>query len=535
MMAVSFRPGKLKVWLNSSISYPRYAETVAGYLGAGGIDAKASIFQSGQWNEVDLKQILEAIFNWELNVFLKLWGKNWTDEQMLADYKKLSILGKTFNSDLGDWIISNAIVRVLSPLYPSLTSSSLLLDYVEEISLEPDTGSLYKHAIAMVLYQAGYSTRAFDLLELTNEDFPERLISWLALVELYWQSGEIGTALNTIQRAIQAEIVSTGMYVRYAEILLAFDASNLEINVGAQRTSSTGRTFVEDFILIDPDKIKVNRLVYEAVKSYEYALRLEPDNAEILSHLIVQLSDLRDLSLWSQFEKLVEIDQESFHIRNVIEAASSLEDIEPAINILFSYTRKHPNQVQAHINLASVYILDDQNDKARIELEVAQKLSNDQQINSEIQRLLLTADDPGFDERLGVITDLLNAGNKIRPEDVEFLETTIENAPAFATGYVLLANAYLHWDEITDALDVLLDGQRQLPDDPDISTVLATVLWQEGETQLAFDCLNKALAKNPDHVPTLAITGRFLFEDGQEDEARSFLAKAEALDPRNRS
>ena len=27
--------------------------------------------------------------------------------------------------------------------------------------------------------------------------------------------------------------------------------------------------------------------------------------------------------------------------------------------------------------------------------------------------------------------------------------------------------------------------------------------------------------------------GRFMFEDGQEDEAKTFLARAEAIDPRN--
>jgi cytochrome c-type biogenesis protein CcmH/NrfG len=529
---------KVQTWKSESLTelvnlLPRIAETITAYLGAGDIDSINPIYQSGGWNEDGLKNILKASFDWELNLFLNLWGKTWENEQILDDYRKLSTLGKTLNNGLGDWIVSKAAARVLSPLYPFLDSNTPLLEYVEKASLEPTTGLIYRHTIALALYRAGYPVRAFDLLELNVEQFPDSLVSWLTLGELYWQNGEIGTALNSIQRAIKVGAVSELMYIRYAEMLLTLDASNLVINIGAQRASSTGRVFSEDFILINTDETRENRLIHEAIKAYHAAVQLEPNNVETLSHLLIQLVDLQEPTLWSQFEKLVELDHEGAYVRNVIEAMASFEDIEPSVKILSVFVGKHPNQVQAHLSLASAYILNEQNDKARAELEIAQKLSDSKQINSEIERLLLSADDPDFDGHLAEITDLLNAGNKITPEDVEFLEATVENAPTFATGYILLANAYLKWDEITDALDTLLDGQRQLPDDPDISVLLARVLWREGETQLAFDYLNKSLAKNPNHVPTLTLIGCFLFEDGQEDEARSFLVRAEAIAPRD--
>jgi tetratricopeptide (TPR) repeat protein len=532
--------GKAQTWEVESLTemvnlLPQIAETIAAYLGAGDIDSTSPIFQNGEWNEVSLKQILKASFDWELNLFLNLWGKTWINEQILDDYQKLSALGQSLNNGLGDWIVSKAAARVLSPLYPFLDSNTPLLEYVENISLEPVTGWIYRHTIALALYRAGYSARAFDLLELNVEQFPDNLVSWLTLVELYWQAGEIGAALNSSQRAIQIGSISELMYIRYAEMLLTLDASNLIISIGAQRRSSTGRIFTEDFTLIDTDRIREKRLIHEAVNAYHEALQIEPENVETLSNLLIQLIDLQEPSLWSQFEKLVELDQEGSHIRNIIEAMSGLEEIEPAIKTLSVFVEKHPNQVQARLSLASAYILNELTDKARVELEIAQKLSDSKHIKSEIERLLLSVDDPDFDTHLAEITDLLNAGNEITPEDVEFLELTVENAPTFAPGYILLANAYLNWDEITDALDTLLDGQRQLSDDPDISALLARVLWQEGEAQLAFDYLNKSLAKNPNHVPTLAIIGRFLFEDGQEDEARSFLARAEAIDPRNTS
>lgn len=530
--------GMIETWKTESLSklvsiLPDIAETIATYLGAGEIDAKNQIFTNTQWNEDSLKQILTANFEWELSLFLNLWGKSWADDQIIADYEKLSSLGKQLNSDLGEWIVSNAGARVLSPFYPYLDANTPLLEYVEKISLEPTSGLIYRHGIALALYRASYAVSAFDLLELNVQQFPENLISWSTLIELYWQSGEIGTALNAMQRVIQTDSAPASIYVRYAEMLLTFDSSNLVINIGAQRSTSTGRTFTEDYVFIDPDEIRVNRLIHEAVKSYQSALSLDPNNADIISSLLVHLIDFQEPSLWTHFAKLVELDQDGTHIRNTIEAMSSLENIQPAVDILFSFVERHPNHVQMHLNLASAYILDDQSDKARDELAIARKLNQNKQTDSEIERLLLSATDADFDARLGEITDLLDADSEISPEDVEFLELALENAPSFAAGYILLANAYLNWGEQSDALDTLLDGQRELPDDSDISALLGRVLWAAGEEQLAFDSLNTSLTKNPNHVPTLATMGRFLFEDGQEDEAKTFLARAEAIDPRN--
>jgi cytochrome c-type biogenesis protein CcmH/NrfG len=529
---------KIESWKAESLSklvnlLPEIAERIAAYLGAGEIDSTSQIYKKTQSSDHNLKQILTASFEWELSLFLNLWGQLWTDDQIVADYEKLSALGQLLDKDLGDWIVSSAVARIFLPFYPYLDAKTPLLEYVEKISLEPTTGLIYRHAVALALYRAGYSLRAYDLLEQNVAQFPDNIASWTTLIELYWNNNEIGTALNTIQRALQTGLASAALHVRYAEILLTFDASNLLINVGTQRVTSTGRTFIEDYHYIDTEQVSANRLIHEAMRAYQAALLLEPNNLEILFQLIIQLIDLQEPNLWIQFEKLVELDQENAHVRNMIEIMSSLEDIQPAIKILRLHVEKNANDAHARINLAAAYLLNEQTDNARTELEIAIQLSRSKTLNSEIERLLLSVDDPDFDSRLGEITDLLNAGNDISADDVDFLELTVENAPTFAPGYVLLANAYLNWNEMSDALDTLLDGQRQLPDHPDISVLLARVLWEAGEKQLAFDCLNTALAKTPMHVPALAVMGQFLFEDGQENEAKAFLTKAEAIEPRS--
>jgi tetratricopeptide (TPR) repeat protein len=146
---------------------------------------------------------------------------------------------------------------------------------------------------------------------------------------------------------------------------------------------------------------------------------------------------------------------------------------------------------------------------------------------------MLSVDDPEFEARFGEIRDRIGAGHALSAADVEYLEDELEKAPNFAACYTLLASAYLAWDENDDALEVLLDGQKRFPENPDVLALLGRVLWDSGEKELALDYLNKGLKTNPNHVPLLITTGRYLFDDGHDEEARLFLTRAEALDPRH--
>jgi tetratricopeptide (TPR) repeat protein len=132
---------------------------------------------------------------------------------------------------------------------------------------------------------------------------------------------------------------------------------------------------------------------------------------------------------------------------------------------------------------------------------------------------------------LGEIADVINAGNNIETGDVEFLEGIIERVPTYAEIYLLLARAYIGWDETSSAMETLLDGHKHVPDDPDILALLSEVVWDSGETDVAFSYLNKGISQNPQHVPLLALAGQYLFEDGQEEAAKSYLLKAEAISP----
>jgi tetratricopeptide (TPR) repeat protein len=351
------------------------------------------------------------------------------------------------------------------------------------------------------------------------------------MAEFYWLGSEQGAALNAYQDAIQSKIESASLYSRYADLLLAFDASNVAITPGAERTSASGRSFTEQYVLIDSENSTDEGLLREAVAAYFEALKLEPSNLEIRSHLVLNLLDLENERVWEEFEQLVENDPLGGYVRNVIDGMYGVEDLSAGIAILTDAVAKNSDRVDLRLSLALIYLQADESDAALSTLEAARDMTkDDRQVEAEIERLMLVAEDPNFEQELGEITDLVNAGGELSEENMYFLEDTMERAPLFLDPYLLLANAYLHFDEVSDAIDVLLDGQKTLPDNPQLAATLAKALWLAGENELAFECLNKSLVKNKNYVPLLALTGQFLFEDGQDEEAKAFLSRAEALD-----
>ena len=134
---------------------------------------------------------------------------------------------------------------------------------------------------------------------------------------------------------------------------------------------------------------------------------------------------------------------------------------------------------------------------------------------------------------LEVGTVLLIPNAEVDVEDVEYLERVLERVPSFAEVYVLVAKAYLIWGESSTALETLLDGHKNAPDDPEIIALLSETLWESGEEDLALSYLNKGINNNPTNVPLLALAGQYLFDDGQEEAAKAYLLRAEMISPRD--
>jgi tetratricopeptide (TPR) repeat protein len=183
------------------------------------------------------------------------------------------------------------------------------------------------------------------------------------------------------------------------------------------------------------------------------------------------------------------------------------------------------------INLAAVLLAGDRGEEAESVLRAALTKAEKESDQATIERMLLTAQDPDFEQRFGDLSGLIEAEGRPSDEDMEFLEDVLEQAPSFAQAYILLAKAYQYWNENETALEVLLDGQKHHPDNPDLLDGLAEALWQAGEGEVAFKYINKGLQSHPNHIPLLVRAGRYLFDNDQLADARVYLARAEALDP----
>lgn len=506
---------------------PEAAREIAAHLDAG--EPSLPLYSSVTVNDSRLKLLLEQLFHWERKLYLSLWGVGWSDEQISADAK--AILTSVPENDFGAWLVGRTIGRGLNPLFAPVGEA--LVSLVPEIVNTFDMSDLPAVFLAGPLHGLEYPTEAYDLLETNLVNHPDSLVSWLTLAGLYLSGGELPAALDTYQRAIEAETVSVELFTRYADLLLLLDSQGIAYGVGARQHTVAGRSFVEGFVLIDPEETESDWLRWEAAEAYQSALELAPDNSDLLYQLLLLMIDLDAGQIWEDFELLVTSDTEGDRVRSLVDALNGLDDITPAVDVLRKAVQAHPDRLNLRLSLAALYLLDDQPDTAERELDAAADISDDVQILGDIDRLRLSVDDPEFEARFGEISDRVNAGHSLNAADVQYLETALDKAPNFSTAYTLLASAYLAWEEKDDALEVLLDGQRRFPTQPDILALLGRVLWDSGEKELALDYLTKGLTANPNHIPLLVTTGRYLFDSGQDVEARLFLMRAEALDPQH--
>lgn len=488
---------------------PKIADDIAMKLG---LSEKFAAIAPYPANSPQDDRFLKKLFQWEIQLLLHLFGQEWNQPHLFED---LLAAGKKAG-ELGAWGVTNALARALMPGYELDELVSEIEGTIEMFNETPLTAVVLSRA----LFNAGYTDEAFDVLETNTENHENSVLAWQALADLYIQARQLASAAETYQAAIESGITAASLYLRYAELLatLAYEGWVLA-----------------DFAFIDPNEQAENQLVWEAVEACERALKQDLHNVEAVHFQIMLFLDnnLQDKRVWSRFDQLVQLDKVGDKVRSVVDSLYIFEDMSPAITALKKASEQFSDRVDLLINLAAAYVANEEEDRAASTLERARTLTANADLLADIERLTLLADDPDFEGRLGEITDIVSAGNAPSTEDVEYLEDSVQKAPTFAEGYLLLAKAYRLWDELGTALDTLLDAHKYLPDDLDVIQMLSELLWESGERKLALDYLNKGLAKKPNHVPFLALMGLHLFEEGDDATAKAYLLKGELIEPRN--
>jgi tetratricopeptide (TPR) repeat protein len=497
---------------------PQAAQDIASNLGADEKFLSAPVYSTVSGDEGQLKEFLGDLFAWERDLLLFLWGNSWSKEQVNSISQSLIEDSANLEGDFGGWAVANAISRSMFPAFNPV--GEWLISTVDDVVNAFESDGLVPVTLARGMYRLGYSQETYDLLETTVSNYPESRLGWLALAEFYRAGGHISQAIDTFQRAIEIDAVDEALFMAYADLLLVLDYENWTL---------------EEFILIDPAEKRSDLLIWEAIEAYQAVLDINPDRQDALYQQVMQLVELGEDEprLWSGFQRLVDNDPTGEQVKTFVDSLYHLDNSARAIQILQNAISRQPDRYDLYLNQAVAYIANEQMSQAEANLQKARQFTSDPAALSMIDRLSLSIADPEFEARLGDLTVLVNAGKSLNAADVDFLEAAVEKVPTFGDGYVLLAKAYLAWEEPASALETLLDGQKQLPEDVNIIEMLARVLWISDEKALAFETLRKALEKYPAQVSFLALLGRYLFDENQDEEARAYLAKAEVIDPRN--
>lgn len=469
-------------------------------------------------DDTKLSHLLEAIFRWQMQLLLVLYGKGWAEGDIRQQFDSLVGMGVGLGDDFGAWATSQAVAHGLRDGYAPVPDSlvTMLDGYVEKFA--PYT--LYPSiVVGRALFHAGHANVAYDIFESETERNPHNPSIWLAKADIYWRAGRISQLVATYQEAIARGMANASLYQQYASVLEMLQEDKLPT-----------------YALIDPDDYDADYLAWEAIEAYDEALQRDPDNLTCLQNQTLLLLDVYpadEARLYDVFGRLLKADKTGEHIRAVVELCDVLEDIDPIFDPLQAMAEAHPTRPDLRISLAILAMHLDDPDTAAAYLDEAEALTDDESILADIDRLMLAVDDPEFEEHMGTIYAQVSGGNRISANDIHFLEDALEKAPLLADGYLYLAQAYRIWGKPDLALKTIKEGYAQLPAHPEIAELLARYEWEWGDKQEAQQYLTAGLSVNPMFVPLIARMGQFLFQLGQKEAAKAWLARAEQIAPKD--
>lgn len=465
----------------------------------------------------DMRQLLQVALQWDVQMLSILWGVEWADDVILDDYAYFIEQAQKVDHSFAAWLVSQATAHALKPGY-SIVGDLLVHQVADTVDAFPSY-DVPAAIIAPKLFELGYTQEAYNLLQQTVDKFPQHTHAWLQLGSIIAATGRVGDAAKILQKAIIGGYTNAVLYRTYGNAMLAADQYG---------------EYPDDFILIDDDLAdNEDALLWEAVKALDTAIDLDNNDLRARYTQLMQLALLEELdTFWQRFEEMVSRDNDGNYLRDVIENLYDVDDISPGIQALAERIETD-KQLQTFINIAALHLVHDEGIEALQYLEQAKKLTDEVEKLAEIERLILIADDPMFEQRMGEISAMVDAGNSTTAEDVEFLENASENAPNLVDAHLMLARSYTLWDDTDAALEVLLDTNEKLPTNPYVLDLLAQNLWNAGEQELAFQYLNQGLQAYPFFIPLIVRTGRYLFDNDQLDDAKVFLARAEEIAPRD--
>ena len=495
---------------------PPIAAQIAALLSGGPSHQLVISYPPLSADALDIERLLEIVFDWNLDLYLYLWGADWDDDDVLAQFNEAIDAFRQLQNGFAFWCLGMMAKQVMQ------NGLEAIGDIIApRLNQALDDQRRYPHgaaALATGLAAFGYADRAIQLLE----GYPLADVDasiWHTLIDLYLGGGHLAEAIDANQRALEHGLEHPALYWRYAQMLMM---------------AETNDWFVEDVLLIDPDEIDEDeQIVFEIIQALKRLLAITPGNLSALQLALTYMIEADDEELWEYFARLAQNDRGGQAASDIIERLIDLDDLDPAFEILQDQINKDPAEPYGYVYLAQLALVDGNSELAKTSIaSCRQALAQpDHELELELQRLELSAARPDFEQRFAEIKVMLDAKRHVSDADVEFLEEALETAPLLIDLYIVLSRSYRSWNDIETAFEVLADAEEAAGEHPRITQGMAEILWRRNQHDQAAEKLNAALQRFPNDIYLLAQMANYLIENEQMDDARQYIERAESIAP----
>lgn len=456
--------------------------------------------------------VWHQLLNWEVNLYLNIADDYWDEGELLNDYNALVAQSKLHQGQLVEWGIFASLKDVFSRFYQP--TEQLIGDIILTVKkVDSGFGTL---TLSDSLYKIGYTNASLDILRDFVEEYAHNNEAIIQLSQFLVLNFRLEDSIRNYRHAFENGNQDAKLLKNYADTLVLAEYYQLPLT---------------EFPLVNSNNANI---AGEIVGTYQKVLETTTDGAEksiIRIKLVEKLIELGDSTFTHEFEKLITTNND-VSVWDILDSLQDSDLLADAIEVAKNGVEK-TNQALAKLYLAQLYIYNEQGDEAEQLLQEVQAGAERETYASEIERLALQIDYPDYEYQMMQISEVVGAGNKPSTDDVDFLEELLENAPNNGDAYMLLANCYKQWGDNEASLEVLMDAHNQLPEDARIIYQISATLWAEDQHDLAVEYLTKGLKTQPTNVQLLSKMAQYLFESNHFDEAKTFLARAEAINSRD--
>lgn len=464
-----------------------------------------------------LESLLENVFYWNLDVYLSFWGVEWQQAERLEQFREVARLGSSNRSEFAAWCLGMMTEQVMQTGLEDL-GEVLVPEVPQTFDADPRMAG-GAAAAAAGLAKLGFSDRAIGLVDRYLVQEAEAGV-WNRAIEIQLEAAQIPSAIDTCQRALELGPEHPALYWQYAQILIKAETHEWD---------------VEELLFADPDAVadeeQIPSEILYALKSH---VELAPDHLRAVQLALTYMIDLEDAALWRYFERLARNDSFGELTGDIIDRLLDLPDHDRAYDVLKGVTDAN---AYAHVFLAQLALADEDHALASDTIQACrgQLAELDDSLESELQRLELSAKLPGFEASFAEIKLLLGSNSQVAEEQVDLLESAVEIAPRMIDLYIALSRCYLTWKDNESARGVLNDASQRAGEAPQIELGLARILWANNEREQAISQLNAGLEAFPSDVYLLAQMANYLIANDQLEDARPYIVRAETIAPSHRA